>query len=122
VLAAVIVLTLGVGGAAYAVDTAAQTHSGLIPTSGPTTSAIGGGQGGIGTLLAQTTTKWAAATTGSQSAASLELSSGNAVIAVGGRVDAGGVQAVRREQPDPLLHRRPTKWRPGRPPGRSPSW
>jgi hypothetical protein len=48
VLAAVIVLTLGVGGAAYAVDTAAQTHSGLIPTSGPTTSAIGGGQGGPG--------------------------------------------------------------------------
>jgi 4-amino-4-deoxy-L-arabinose transferase-like glycosyltransferase len=94
VLAAVTVLTLGVGSAAYAVDTAAQTHSGAIPTSGPTTSAMGGGQGGrggaqpssngIGTLLAQATTTWAAATTGSQSAATLELSSGKAVIGIGG--------------------------------------
>jgi 4-amino-4-deoxy-L-arabinose transferase-like glycosyltransferase len=94
VLAAVTVLTLGVGSAAYAVDTAAQTHSGAIPTSGPTTSAMGGGHGGpggaqpsssgIGTLLAQTSTTWAAATTGSQSAATLELSSGKAVIGIGG--------------------------------------
>ena len=53
---------------------------------------MGGGFGGgfdssssaIGTLLAQTTTKWAAATTGSQSAASLELASGKAVIGIGG--------------------------------------
>jgi hypothetical protein len=35
-------------------------------------------------LLAKTTTKWAAATSGSQSAASLELASGKAVIGIGG--------------------------------------
>jgi 4-amino-4-deoxy-L-arabinose transferase-like glycosyltransferase len=90
VLAAVTVLTLGVGTAAYAVDTASQAHSGSIPTSGPSTSAMGMGGGGessgtaIGTLLSQTTTTWAAATTGSQSAASLELASGKAVIGIGG--------------------------------------
>jgi hypothetical protein len=101
VLAAVTVLTLGLGGAAYAVDTAAQAHSGAVPTSGPSTSEMAGkggigrgGQGGpggeqssssgIGALLAKTTTKWAAATIGSQSASSLELSSGKAVMAIGG--------------------------------------
>jgi hypothetical protein len=87
-------LTLGLGTAAYAVDTASLAHSGSIPTSGPVSDAMGGGmgQGGgedtasasVGKLLAQTTTKWAAATTGSQSAASLELASGKAVIGIGG--------------------------------------
>jgi 4-amino-4-deoxy-L-arabinose transferase-like glycosyltransferase len=94
VLAAVVVLTLGLGGAAYAVSTAAQPHTGAVPTSGPLTSEMGGRQGGpgvapspssgIGALLTQTTTKWAAATIGSQSASSLELSSGKAVMAIGG--------------------------------------
>ncbi|WP_432845889.1 glycosyltransferase family 39 protein [Amycolatopsis sp. CA-161197] len=92
VLAAVSVLTLGLGTAAYAVDTAAQPHTGSIPTSGPATTGGfgGGGFGGeqadtaVSRLLAQTTTKWAAATTGSQSAASLELASGKSVIGVGG--------------------------------------
>ena len=90
VLAAVTVLTLGVGTAAYAVDTASQAHNGAIPTSGPTTSAMGMGPGGqssgtaIGALLSRSTTTWAAATTGSQSAASLELASGKAVIGIGG--------------------------------------
>jgi 4-amino-4-deoxy-L-arabinose transferase-like glycosyltransferase len=95
VVAAAVVLTLGVSTAAYGVETASVAHSGSIPTSGPTSSAMGGGMGGgmggeassssaIGTLLAQTTTKWAAATTGSQSAASLELASGKAVIGIGG--------------------------------------
>jgi hypothetical protein len=52
---------------------------------------FGGGRGGedssssaVGELLAKTTTKWAAATTGSQSAATLELASGKAVIGIGG--------------------------------------
>ncbi|WP_329484412.1 hypothetical protein OG555_19940 [Kribbella sp. NBC_01484] len=35
-------------------------------------------------LLAKTTTTWAAATSGSQSAASLELATGKSVIAIGG--------------------------------------
>ncbi|MFF4595681.1 glycosyltransferase family 39 protein [Amycolatopsis sp. NPDC001319] len=92
VLAAVSVLTLGLGTAAYAVDTAAQPHTGSIPMSGPATTGGfgGGGFGGeqadtmVSRLLAQTTTKWAAATTGSQSAASLELAGGKSVIGVGG--------------------------------------
>ncbi|MFF1612617.1 glycosyltransferase family 39 protein [Amycolatopsis sp. NPDC058278] len=92
VVAAAVVLTIGVSSAAYGVETASVAHSGSIPTSGPTSSAMGGGFGGdpdssssaIGALLAKTTTKWAAATTGSQSAASLELASGKAVIGIGG--------------------------------------
>ncbi|WP_329044186.1 glycosyltransferase family 39 protein [Amycolatopsis sp. NBC_01488] len=91
VVAAAVVLTLGISTAAYGVETASVAHSGSIPTSGPTSSAMGGGFGGedssssaIGALLAKTTTKWAAATTGSQSAASLELASGKAVIGIGG--------------------------------------
>ncbi len=126
-----LVLALGVGSSAYAVSTASQTHSGSIPTSGPSTSAMGGGPGGAGgrqggfggtrpsqsttsqsrpdqassdaqgapggggggdsqassevaALLAKTTSTWAAATNGSQSAATLELASGKAVIGIGG--------------------------------------
>ncbi|MCR6483403.1 glycosyltransferase family 39 protein [Amycolatopsis sp. OK19-0408] len=93
VVAAAVVLTVGVSSAAYGVETASVAHSGSIPTSGPTSSAMGGGPGGfgedssssaVGELLAKTTTKWAAATTGSQSAATLELASGKAVIGIGG--------------------------------------
>ncbi|MDS0136321.1 MULTISPECIES: glycosyltransferase family 39 protein [unclassified Amycolatopsis] len=91
VIAAAVVLTIGVSSAAYGVETASVAHSGSIPTSGPTSSSMGSFGGGfdesssaIGTLLAQSTTKWAAATTGSQSAASLELASGKAVIGIGG--------------------------------------
>ncbi|MEU5262811.1 glycosyltransferase family 39 protein [Amycolatopsis sp. NPDC021455] len=90
VVAAALVLTLGVSTAAYGVETASVAHSGSIPSSGPTSSAMGGFGGfddsssAVGALLAKTTTKWAAATTGSQSAASLELASGKAVIGIGG--------------------------------------
>jgi len=93
VVATAVVLTLGISTAAYGVETASVAHSGSIPTSGPTSSAMGGFGGGggedsassaVGQLLAKTTTKWAAATTGSQSAASLELASGKAVIGIGG--------------------------------------
>ncbi len=90
VVAAAVALTIGVSSAAYGVETASVAHSGSIPTSGPTSSAMGGFGGSddsssaVGALLAKTTTKWAAATTGSQSAASLELASGKAVIGIGG--------------------------------------
>jgi len=97
IVAAAVVLTLGVSTAAYGVETASVAHSGSIPTSGPTSSAMGGGMGAgpggsgedasssaVGELLAKTTTKWAAATTGSQNAAALELASGKAVIGIGG--------------------------------------
>jgi 4-amino-4-deoxy-L-arabinose transferase-like glycosyltransferase len=98
-------LVLGVGAlvtgmlgtTAYAVVTAATPHTGSVPSSGPASAASGGfgarggGFGGGGqadsavlALLEGTTTKWAAATDGSQSAAGLALSSDKAVIAVGG--------------------------------------
>ncbi|MEV7549562.1 glycosyltransferase family 39 protein [Amycolatopsis sp. NPDC089917] len=96
VVATAAVLTVGLGTAAYAVETASQAHSGSIPTSGPATGGERGfgGMGGpgreegasteLGTALAATTTKWAAATSSSQSAASLELASGKSVIGIGG--------------------------------------
>jgi 4-amino-4-deoxy-L-arabinose transferase-like glycosyltransferase len=86
---ALVVALAGTG--AYSVATAAQTHSGSIPVSGP--SAAGGGMGGmrggessseLGALLADTDTEWSAATTGATSAADLELASGTSVIAIGG--------------------------------------
>jgi hypothetical protein len=128
----VLVATLAVAAgllstAAYAQATAAQPHSGSIPSSGPSgASGMGGGPGGSGfgggfpggspssgtqnsgptqggftgggpgggmggqadsalvNLLKATTTRWAAAAVGSQSAAPLELSSGKAVMAIGG--------------------------------------
>jgi 4-amino-4-deoxy-L-arabinose transferase-like glycosyltransferase len=139
-----IVISLGLGSTAYAAATASQTHNGSIPTSGPSSSAMGGGGGGgtrgtggpggtgaptgtppnastnsgstgstgtgstssteaggsadggggmggdasasseLTALLSKTTTTWAAATSGSQSAASLELATGKSVIAIGG--------------------------------------
>jgi hypothetical protein len=119
----VAVLLTGLAGTgAYAVQTAAVAHSGSIPTSGPSGSAMGGGMRPTGmpsgmpsgagqqptgtlpgggqsggrsggesasdsaviALLRASTTTWAAATTGAQSAASLELSSGTSVIGIGG--------------------------------------
>lgn len=96
-------LVLGVGAlitgmlgtTAYAVVTASEPHTGSIPSSGPAGAGRGafGGGGGFGggqadtavvDLLKGTTTKWAAATNGSQSAAGLALNSGTAVIAIGG--------------------------------------
>jgi 4-amino-4-deoxy-L-arabinose transferase-like glycosyltransferase len=38
-----VVVSLGLGSTAYAAATASQTHNGSIPTSGPTSSAMGGG-------------------------------------------------------------------------------
>jgi 4-amino-4-deoxy-L-arabinose transferase-like glycosyltransferase len=98
VLLLVTAVTGVLGSAAYAVDTASQPHTGAIPTSGPATSGLGGfggGRGGPGgddgntssaltTLLKNTSNTWAAATTGANSAAPLELASGKAVMAIGG--------------------------------------
>ncbi|WP_236790669.1 glycosyltransferase family 39 protein [Amycolatopsis sp. GM8] len=87
------------GTTAYAVVTAATPHTGAIPSSGPSQAAgfgggFGGMTGGFGgggqadsqviALLKTTTTKWAAATNGSQSAAGLALGSDKSVMAIGG--------------------------------------
>lgn len=73
---------------AYAVETASLPHAGAIPTSGPSNGGFGGGAveqtSALDSLLRTSTTRWAAATVGSQTASSLELSTGASVMAVGG--------------------------------------
>ncbi|WP_440900449.1 ArnT family glycosyltransferase [Actinosynnema sp.] len=63
----------------------AQDRDGDADQGGGMRGGPGGGSSSeVVELLKSTTTKWAAATTGSQSAAELELSTGKAVIAIGG--------------------------------------
>lgn len=110
--AGVVVVSLlagGLGSTAWTFATAAQPHSGSIPTSGPTASAMGGpgGQTGrVGTggadgtdgqpggaassnseltsLLKSSTAKWSGIVSGASQAANLELATGTNVIALGG--------------------------------------
>jgi 4-amino-4-deoxy-L-arabinose transferase-like glycosyltransferase len=92
-VAGVVTALLGTG--AFSVATAAEAHSGSIPTSGPVADGLGFGGGGgmmdggststeLSALLANTDTEWAAATGGAQSAAGMALASGKAVIGIGG--------------------------------------
>ncbi|MEY9775171.1 glycosyltransferase family 39 protein [Arthrobacter sp. MW3 TE3886] len=110
--AGVVILCLlagGLGSTAWTLATVAQPHSGSIPTSGPTASAMGGGFGagragsdgagsdGMGggpggetssaeltALLQSSGAKWSAIVSGATQAASLELATGTSVIALGG--------------------------------------
>jgi 4-amino-4-deoxy-L-arabinose transferase-like glycosyltransferase len=92
VVAVLAALLVGVGGSgAYAVSTAGHTHSGSIPSVGPSTSQMGGGSSSnsssntaLTALLAATTTRWAAATNSAGSSAPLQIGSGRAVMAIGG--------------------------------------
>jgi 4-amino-4-deoxy-L-arabinose transferase-like glycosyltransferase len=99
-------LLAGAGGAtAYAADTALIAHHGSIVSAGPSTGTgfgPGGGFGGSGgdssrcgdgdpsddtavaALLRTAGTTWSAATVSAMSASGLELSSGTAVMAIGG--------------------------------------
>ncbi|PWW56823.1 ArnT family glycosyltransferase [Actinokineospora spheciospongiae] len=94
-----LVALLAGGGAttAYAVATATTAHSGSIPASGPASAGGGGAFGGGGgpgggqevsaelvRALRATTGTWAAASTGSMGAGSLQLASGRPVIPIGG--------------------------------------
>ncbi len=106
-LAVVAVLTAATGTTAYAVETTTMKPNGGIPVAGPEQSMMGGMPGGgnhgvpggsrhhggmpgkstsaaMATLIKATNTTWAAATTGSQGAASIELATGKAVMAIGG--------------------------------------
>ncbi|SDL32356.1 glycosyltransferase family 39 protein [Arthrobacter sp. ok362] len=103
----------GLGSTAWTLATVAQPHSGSIPTSGPTASAMGGGFGAAGragsdgadgsagaaagggpggetssaelnALLKSSGAKWSAIVSGATQAASLELATGTSVIALGG--------------------------------------
>ncbi|MDQ3790996.1 MAG: glycosyltransferase family 39 protein [Actinomycetota bacterium] len=94
-LAAVVALA---GPAAYSLQTAAATHSGALPSAGPSagnvTFAGPGGMGGLldapkpgadlVALLRQGDHTWTAATVGSNNAAGYQLASGRPVLAVGG--------------------------------------
>ncbi|WP_245633684.1 glycosyltransferase family 39 protein [Amycolatopsis jejuensis] len=95
-LAAVVAFGLGCSG--YTVATVSLPHNGSIPVSGPVSGEVRMEEtsAAVGRLLAATTTKWAAATSGSQSAASLELASGRPVIGIGGW--SGGDPAPTLEQ------------------------
>ena len=103
------------GTSAYAVSTASVAHTGSIPTVGTTSSAMGGGPGGGGpsglrgsmggdastnseltALLTATDGTWSAAVATSQTAASLELATGTAVMSTGGW--GGSDSAVTLEQ------------------------
>ena len=89
------------GTAMFAVATAATPHSGSIPNAAHTadvwptvgsrfakSTMMGASSGSVdpelARLLAGVTTEWSAATSGSQAAASLEIASGRAVMAIGG--------------------------------------
>jgi hypothetical protein len=111
--AGVVILCLlagGLGSTAWTLATVAQPHSGSIPTSGPTASAMGGGFGAAGrtgtdgagsagmgggpggetssaeltALLKSSGAKWSAIVSGATQAAGLELATGTSVIALGG--------------------------------------
>jgi hypothetical protein len=78
------------GPLAYSIDTAATSHGGTVPAAGPVTPAIGAMtdvRGPVVRLLEADAPgyRWVAATVGSTSAASLELSTGGRqVMAIGG--------------------------------------
>ncbi|MFG1934312.1 ArnT family glycosyltransferase [Mycobacterium sp. NPDC048908] len=78
------------GTAVFSVATAATAHHGTMPTAVRPSMVAGGwlnddaGNPQLAALLSATRTPWSAATNGSQSAAALEITSGTAVMAVGG--------------------------------------
>jgi len=79
------------GTVVFAAATVATPHHGAVPTAVDAVRHTVGGWTGdeatnptLAAMLAATTTRWSAATNGSQSAAALELASGTSVMAVGG--------------------------------------
>jgi 4-amino-4-deoxy-L-arabinose transferase-like glycosyltransferase len=74
----------------FSVATAATPHHGTMPTAARTSQVTGtwindeATNAQLAGLLADTHTKWSAATNGSQSAAALEIASGTSVMAAGG--------------------------------------
>lgn len=94
-------LVVGLGGtAAYTVATVLNSHGGGVPVSGPSRAGGPMGFGGPGgprgnevqasdntevkTMLEKADNRWAAATVGSHTAGSLELSTGASVMSIGG--------------------------------------
>lgn len=95
VIAGLVVGSLaGIGGSAsYSIATAATAHGGSIPTAGPAgavsiaptpSAGTGANSSELTAMLVVAGTRWSAATNGSQSAATYELASNTAVMAIGG--------------------------------------
>ncbi|MGX9789269.1 glycosyltransferase family 39 protein [Mycobacterium sp. MMS18-G62] len=84
-----VVAALG-GTVAFSVATALTPHQGSIPSAVRSSKVTGAWAGDESTnrqlagLLANTHSRWSAATNGSQSAAALEIASGTSVMAIGG--------------------------------------
>ncbi|MFJ9369314.1 ArnT family glycosyltransferase [Nocardia sp. NPDC101769] len=80
------------GPTVYTLETVAQVHNGGSPIAGPPRSEHGGGPGQrggvpdpqIAGLIEGSETRWAAAAIGAQDVSSLELTTGKALLAVGG--------------------------------------
>ncbi|MTE15378.1 ArnT family glycosyltransferase [Nocardia aurantiaca] len=85
------------GPTAYTLETVAQVHNGGSPVAGPPSSRHGGGPGQyaggqragvadpqIADLVKGSDSRWAAAAIGAQDVSTLELSTGKALLAVGG--------------------------------------
>ncbi|MVU81713.1 glycosyl transferase [Nocardia sp. ET3-3] len=81
------------GPTAYTLETVAQPHNGGSPTAGPSRSGRGGGGGRDGgsavdpaiiDLINGSDARWAAAAQGAQDVSTLELTTGKALLAVGG--------------------------------------
>ncbi|MGY4708027.1 ArnT family glycosyltransferase [Mycolicibacterium sp. CBM1] len=102
-------LLFGLGAtAAYTMETVAGTHGGGVPVSGPSRpgDTMGFGPGGSGVqpsdnaelkgLLMRSDNRWVAATVGSHTAGSLELSTGTSIMSIGGF--SGGDNSPTLEQ------------------------
>lgn len=105
VIAAAALLFGLTGTTAYTLDTVARPHSGGIVTSGPGAdtnpmSRFGAksDESELYALLAQTNTRWSAATVSTGSAASMELHSGTAVIGIGGFMGSDPAPSLARFQ------------------------
>jgi 4-amino-4-deoxy-L-arabinose transferase-like glycosyltransferase len=111
VLAIALVGTLA-GPAAYAVATVGVAHEGGGPSVGPAVAGRhGAGMWGKGVdsqeldeMLKQTDTKWSAAIERSNAAAALELSTGTAVMAIGGFSGTDPAPTLRQFQDDVAKH------------------
>jgi 4-amino-4-deoxy-L-arabinose transferase-like glycosyltransferase len=101
------------GPAAYAIATIGQPHQGGGPTVGPAQakppSHFGFGQNpdipDLDAILKGTNTEWSAAISRSSSAAGLELSTGTAVMAVGGFSGSDPVPTLSQFQADVAQHK-----------------
>jgi len=111
----VAVLFAGAGSAAYAFATIGQSHSGGMAQVGPAAKSRSGagerpGQGRsadnpqLDSVLKATDTRWAAAVNGSSEAASLELATNTAVMAIGGFSGTDPVPSLAQFQADVARH------------------